>query len=191
MFSAVRFLLASCLDGLIRKSITRIPHFAETYFNFYSLMLWSHDFQLFAETRSNSNTSVTLRERVEFRTLSIIENNTLPQSYPLWIKELVRAVDGQLNIKTVTSRACYGTINAESKGWFLHPSDALLLGSYLANEDVCKYKGAGRDMLSDSYELQLGILDRRLDRRLLNHKTINEYPFMVGHIKIYLKINNN
>jgi hypothetical protein len=156
--------------------MNHIPHFAESYFNLFSLMLWSHDYQLMIESKSNSST--TQRERVEFKAL-LIEESLVSRNYPLWIKELVHLVDDKLNIATISSRPCFPTITAESKGWFLHPSDALLLGSYLLNEDVCKYRGLGNKMLARTYQMKLGMLDRRVDRRILNFKAITDHQFAV------------
>lgn len=93
----------------------------------------------------------------------------------------MKTVDADLNINSVGASPCntqkYST---ESKGWFLHPSDALLLGSYITQEDICQYQGSGPDMLSSSYNPKLAILDRRVDRKVINIEELAEKEFVVS-----------
>ena len=163
---------------LIKKSISRFPHFAEAYFNYFSLILWSHDFHLVVESRVNSTIR---RHRVAFENMILEEDKR--ENFPDWTIDLVKAVDKDLHMNSIISASCNHVVhNMESKGWFLHPSDAFLLGSFIAQEDICKYQGIAHEILGDNYNVKLGILDRRMDRRVLNAQQLMSTEFVTNHV---------
>ena len=116
-----------------------------------------------------------------FKSFVINNDEESPPDYPQWTIDLVKTVDTDFKLNSVGASPC-GTLlhHADSKGWFLHPSDALLLGSYITQEDVCKYQGMGPKMLSPEYPLNLAILDRREDRRILNIHQIMDHDFVIN-----------
>merc|ERR1711871_737454 len=104
-------------------------------------------------------------------------------NYPDWSIELVKAVDKDLNLNSIGSAPCGRVVhNMESKGWFLHPSDAFLLGSFITQEDVCQYQGTAKQLLSNQYEMKLGILDRKVDKRVLNAQQLMLKNFITNDV---------
>jgi Glycosyltransferase 61 len=137
-----------------------------------------------------------------------------------WIKDIVMAVDGFLGVRTIRSSTCdqnegnnlhrhydsadTGSVNEEYSevsiklmvdGWFLHASDAMVLGSIILKENPCRYQGllkkrlfsqkdSSMNRLGDvgnsngditalrNEEITVGLLDRNTDRKLLNAKEI-------------------
>lgn len=137
-----------------------------------------------------------------------------------WIKDIVRAVNGFLGVQTIRSSLCdqnegdslHSHINDTDTssfneeylqlstrlmvdGWFLHPSDAMVLGSIILKENPCRYQGllkkrlfsqtnnsvtglgdigsSDGDITSLRNEMiTVGLLDRSTDRKLLNAKDI-------------------
>jgi hypothetical protein len=165
------------------------PHVAEYYFFFFSSLLWQRQ-------------AFNLKEN-EYAcafTISIDENNRAwdpkaeSQSSTAWLNGLFQAVEDQIHIKTFQPQRC---IESEIQpkwpkpqwppAWFLHPSDGLILGDLILQEDVCKYHNQHEQLISNG--LNIMILNRRvrgishiddivhhLTNISINNKTVLQVP---------------
>lgn len=89
-----------------------------------------------------------------------------------WIEDLVSTANTYLGHSTIRSDGCDDSaatlLPGELNYWFLHPSDALLLGSLVLGEDPCKLRGSHSRPPRKEIVLTVGFLRRGRDRRIIN-----------------------
>ena len=170
-----------------------MPHFAEVFFNFYSLLIWQ---------------GILLQESCihSFIVDDSVNSFWQKSAYDAdsrWMRDLVKVVDGQWNTNSVTSNSCYDgkayaaaanvTFNGQSKGlgvdsmrpklhnskiikgalhgWFLHPVDAVILQSAVLGDNPC---APVRKVLTDP-NVQVLVLNRRTDRKLMHASAVAKF----------------
>eukprot|EP01038_Epipyxis_sp_PR26KG_P012871 gene12871-17249_t len=76
-------------------------------------------------------------------------------------------------------------------GWFMHASDAYSVGSLILKTDPCQLHETSEQLLQKNNPIQLLILDRHNDRKILNHRDIFDLIGSDSHFSIYnFKINS-
>jgi hypothetical protein len=165
------------------------PHFSEMYFRFYSLMLWQKRVYNFGGDESCIHSFAVDRNIHTF--WKIIGNKRS------WIRDLVSTINSKTGYQTLTSNVGkslvdfrrYQTIKLRNKeGYFLHPSDSLMLSSTILDKNPCELHGRAFELLSQ--KVNFLIIDRKSTRRILNLNNVtqtiqevsrNESIFARGH----------
>eukprot|EP01038_Epipyxis_sp_PR26KG_P010948 gene10948-14700_t len=124
------------------------------------------------------------RHELDLRPL-ITYTNPFRISQSEWISDLISSVDDDLGIKTIKSSSCellssknylpnnqFEILTERFFHWFLHPSDALLLGSSILNQDPCEWKGKARHLL-DSTQLKLTVILPGLESSIYDYNKFN------------------
>jgi hypothetical protein len=141
------------------------PHFSEMYFRFFSLLIWQnrvfelnyescvHSFQIDMNVRKFWN-EITFEKGWNRNIISKINEASGYNTISSNVDELLSL--SKSSVITLKNR----------EGYFLHPSDAVLLSSIIRNENPCELAGQSRSLLS--HPLKITILNRSLTRKVLN-----------------------
>jgi hypothetical protein len=168
------------------------PHFATLCFKVISIFLWSS---------RQSKCSIKFGGLIVDNSAKNFWDTPLQVSTHAWVKDLVDISGVILNSSTViVSNGCadikhrsvafvrdYPPIN-DSSGWFLHPSDAFIVGSVILGDSFCKYRGSAKKLLTSN--TSLAVINRRDNRQILGVvpllESIYSTEWFDGKSKVYI-----
>jgi len=159
------------LIGEPLRSLFHQPHFAYRFFPYWSYVIWQNDF--YGINRCLKYFVVPDRANDYWNAQSNLDTKSFS-----WTKTLTSELNKFLGPVTIPeSCAITHGIKYVKKydkfEWFLHQSDAYLLGSLLTKEDDhCKYYGKANILLSYP-TLNFSIIQRQNARRIINIQEVD------------------
>eukprot|EP01038_Epipyxis_sp_PR26KG_P009533 gene9533-12841_t len=192
------------------KYFHHFPHFSEVYFNFISIVIWQRDaFQIQPNMTACIN-SIAIDDKaknvwsIDSLTHDWIRDliGTVERHWQVKTISSLSCAQSTVNPKNkkVDISSWKSIENAEKKmineyspnspqynlgGWFMHASDAYSVGSLILKTDPCQLQGQADQLVQKNNPIQLMILDRHSERKILNYQDILDLVTSDSHFSAY------